>query len=380
MLRKDLAASFIERLAEHIPHNINVMDETGTIIASSDPVRVDTFHESAYRIIQEKLDIIQLRPDAPLPRGTKPGVNLPIHYGGKAIGVVGVTGVPEQVLPLAHAIKTAVETMLDHELYKDRIFMRQDRKNLFLNLILYEKSRDLRAIEEAAKSVDYSQALYRAPVVFVPEDPKDAGDLLQALKKSPLHSKQDVSCVTVESDVLVFKILRSDGGGVFAGYRTQIRQYVESAVEQLQQAGSTLRFAAFAGSRVRSFLDYSPAYEQARWLVGASSHRSAGPNFFDDQVEDYLLSRIPRLELNEVFSRTLELFRSTRNEVLLKTIRALFAEERNLQRAARRLGVHRNTVYHRLQKLKELLGVDLLESPAYGKYFYHLTKFVESGG
>jgi carbohydrate diacid regulator len=381
MLRKDLAASFIERLAKHIPHNINVMDESGTIVASTDRSRVDTFHESAYRIIQDKLDVIQVRSDEPLPKGTKPGVNLPIRYGDKAIGVVGVTGRPEEVLSLAHAVKTAVETMLDHELYKDKIFMRQDKKNLFLNLVLYEKSRDLRAIEEAAKSVDYSQSLFRVPVIFVPGDAQEAAEFLQVLKKSPLHTKQDVSCVTVDNDILVFKVVKSDGRRVLASVRSQVREYVDAVAAELLRAGTSIRFAVYAGSRVRSFLDYSSAYEQARWLVArASLRRSSEPVFFDDQVEDYLLSKIPHLELHEVFSRTLELFRASRNDVLLKTIRALFAEDRNLQRTARRLGIHRNTVYQRLQKLKDLLGIDLLESPAYGRYFYHLVKFVESGG
>ncbi len=58
MLRKDLASRFVERLAANVAYNINVMDASGTIIASTDPARVDTFHESAYRVVTERLGIM----------------------------------------------------------------------------------------------------------------------------------------------------------------------------------------------------------------------------------------------------------------------------------------------------------------------------------
>ena len=380
MLRKNLAAKFVERLAENIKYNINVMDASGTIIASSDPARVDTFHESAYRIITAKLEIIQISPGEPMPKGTRPGVNLPIRSGGEVIGVVGVTGNPDEVLSLTYAIKTSIETMIDYELYKDMIFMRQNRKNLFLNLILYERSRDLRAIQEAAKPVDYSESFDRVPIVFVVEETGSAGEFLEILKNSPAHTKQDISCVTIDQDVLVFKVVKTDGSEVISGFRRQVREYVEAVIAKTRLTRNPSRFSVFAGPRVRGFLNYSPAYEQVRWLIGAVAPAHAKIVFFDDHVEDYLLAKIPRLELHEVFAGTLELFKSARNEQLLNTIRVIFAEDRNLQRAASRLGVHRNTVYQRLQKVKDLLGVDPIESAVYAKYFYLLAKHVDSGG
>jgi carbohydrate diacid regulator len=374
MLRKDLAAKFVERLADNLKYNINVMDASGTIIASSDPARVGTFHESAYRIITGKLDIARIHANEPKPKGTRPGVNLPIHHDGAVIGVVGVTGDPDEVLSLAHAIKTSLETMIDFELYKDHIFMRQNRKNLFLNLVLYERSRELRAIQEAAKSVDYSEACFRAPIIFVFENPASAPAFLELLKHGPFHTKQDISCVTLDQDILVFKSFKTEESEVLSRYRQQVREYVEAA-SKLKGVKALGPFSAYAGPRVRGFLNYSPAYEQARWLIGAAPPPRKALTFFDDHVEDFLISKIPRLELHEVFAETLDCFKSEKHGPLLETLRVIFAEDRNLQRAAARLGVHRNTVYQRLQKAKALLGIDPLEHAAYTKYFYLLAKY-----
>jgi carbohydrate diacid regulator len=43
---------------------------------------------------------------------------------------------------------------------------------------------------------------------------------------------------------------------------------------------------------------------------------------------------------------------------LLKTVKAYFAENLNLTKAAERLHIHRNTLIYRLGKIKDLTGLD----------------------
>ncbi|MCJ7789249.1 MAG: hypothetical protein MUP69_03540, partial [Candidatus Atribacteria bacterium] len=47
--------------------------------------------------------------------GAKPGINLPIEYNNKIIGVVGITGEPNEVTPFGEVIKMTVEMMLQQE-------------------------------------------------------------------------------------------------------------------------------------------------------------------------------------------------------------------------------------------------------------------------
>jgi carbohydrate diacid regulator len=54
MIPKYLAMKFLESLTEKLGYNINIIDEKGIIIASSDKSREGTFHEAAYKLIKEK--------------------------------------------------------------------------------------------------------------------------------------------------------------------------------------------------------------------------------------------------------------------------------------------------------------------------------------
>ena len=64
--------------------------------ASTDPERMDTYHEGAARVIGEHLDELIIQSDDEY-EGTRKGINLPILLDGEIAGVVGITGEREDV-------------------------------------------------------------------------------------------------------------------------------------------------------------------------------------------------------------------------------------------------------------------------------------------
>jgi DNA-binding PucR family transcriptional regulator len=93
-----------------------------------------------------------------------------------------------------------------------------------------------------------------------------------------------------------------------------------------KRSGSLTRY-----SRVALASLASADLEEARWLV----ERELGPLACDD--DDMLR--------------------------LAATLRVYFEEGSSLERAARRLGVHKNTVNNRVRRARELLGPSLDERP-----------------
>ena len=68
--------------------------------------------------------------------GAKPGINLPIEYNNKIIGVVGITGEPNEVIPFGEVIKMTVEMMLQQEfLLKELQLEQQVQENFVHDLI-----------------------------------------------------------------------------------------------------------------------------------------------------------------------------------------------------------------------------------------------------
>ena len=78
------ALSIVQEMKEITGHDINIMDGTGTIFASTDPGRVGQRHEGACQILSQKLPPPD-GPGGPPPRGIRPGVNLP-HPAGRGDG------------------------------------------------------------------------------------------------------------------------------------------------------------------------------------------------------------------------------------------------------------------------------------------------------
>ena len=94
-----LAKKFIERITQYTEYNVNIMDEKGIIIASKNTSRIGTFHEVALQIIQGDKDTI-IVDNENTQFGVKKGVNMAIYYKKRKEGVIGITGNPDEVMPM----------------------------------------------------------------------------------------------------------------------------------------------------------------------------------------------------------------------------------------------------------------------------------------
>ena len=99
MLDRDFAEKFIDRVTRYTDYNVNIMDERGIIIASRDKARIGQYHEVAYRLVTGTEEIVDTT-GMSFPN-VLPGINMVIATGGVREGVVGVTGVPDEVRPVA---------------------------------------------------------------------------------------------------------------------------------------------------------------------------------------------------------------------------------------------------------------------------------------
>lgn len=112
-LSSALAQRIVDALAPAIEENLNLMDASGFIIASRDPSRVGTLHPAA-REAAVRNEMVHVHAETARP-GERPGVNLPLEYRGRVIGVVGVTGPPEKVQALAPVLKLTIGMLFERE-------------------------------------------------------------------------------------------------------------------------------------------------------------------------------------------------------------------------------------------------------------------------
>ena len=131
--------------------------------------------------------------------GVKKGVNMAIYYKKRKEGVIGITGNPDEVMPIALVIKMSVEVMLEHELFKYEKMQRRNLKEQLLNIILYNE--DLQRedwerfmeplqlkLSDITRMMPLGWGLHRAA--------GSEGNNMSAFRNGREHSSQDLICLT----------------------------------------------------------------------------------------------------------------------------------------------------------------------------------------
>ena len=335
MIKPDMAQKLIDQITGYTEYNINIMDGNGVIIASRDPGRIGTYHEAAGRILRSGTDIIEIEDDKMYP-GALPGINMAIKTDGKTEGVLGVTGEPDRIREVAMVIRLAIEAMLKYEREQERLILRRGNKAHFLYL--------LTRVENTG--------------IFDGTDPHKIHAQIRGSRK---HGPQDLSDVIDETHVLVFKAMPVANKARTLSCKPGVLSYLDSAVHWLDREG--VRAVFYVGTMQTAFSQYFDAFRHARWLE-ANAPASDRVVFFQDHTSRFFYDSLPTEELHRVFHQYRIQLRGEDKAQLLATAGALIDANFNLTEAAKILYIHKNTMVYRYNKLKDLLGIDPLQSSA----------------
>ncbi len=109
-INEKISQQIVEELSIITGRNINIMGNSGIIIASTNKDRVGEFHGGAQVVISTGESVYIT--DSTKYEQTKNGINLPIEFRGNIVGVVGITGDVDEVEKYANIIKKVSEIML----------------------------------------------------------------------------------------------------------------------------------------------------------------------------------------------------------------------------------------------------------------------------
>ena len=357
MIDKVFAEKFIERVTKYTEYNVNIMDENGVIIASRDRKRIGQYHEVAHRLIigtEESIDTTGLSFPNVLP-----GINMIIMTGGKREGVVGVTGEPEEVRPVALMVKMAFETMLKYERQQEQQRIRANKKEHFIYLLTQVEHSDPEELRSYAHELGYPEEAVRVPILLR-LNTGDPGEALRLLRGGPLHTRKDFSFALDSRHVLVFKTVETEKREAFSNFRDMVREYL-GALESGRKRELAVA-AVYVGSFQDSYPQYYYGYRHCRWLEQNVKSESAEPVFFYDRFGEYLRSIIPVGELQRVFYVYRSRIPEQKLHSFAETIGALIRTNYNFAKAAEQLYIHKNTLVYRYNNLKAVLGADPLAS------------------
>lgn len=360
MIEPEMARRFIEQVTQYTEYNINIMDESGVIIASRDPKRVGTYHEVADRIIHGTQDMIVITDEKMFP-GVLPGINMAIIHEGRREGVVGVTGDPDKIHDVALITRMAMEAMLKYEKQQEQIRLRRSRKEHFISLLTQSEFASATEIRGIAGQLEYDESRVRVPILCrmyrEASDPPEPEQVLEAMRRSRGHWVQDFSYVMDETHLLVFKTVKVDGRRNMVDYREEIEDYLEDVLKWLKSRD--VRAVFYVGTLQNSFSQYFYAYRHCKWLESHMRH-PGDIVFFTDYVKEYFRTLTPRQELHRIFNVYDSETPDEKKQQFVEMIKALEETNYNLSEAAGKLYIHKNTLVYRYNRMKDYLGVDPL--------------------
>ena len=136
MITKQLAEEIVEQTMIRLNRNFNVMDTNGMILASGETERIERIHEGA-AIVAKTGEVLWItRSNMKEWHGTKPGVNIPIHFKQRLVGVIGITGNPEDLHEIATLVQLTTEMMVHQSLITSRTEWKRKMKELIFEELI----------------------------------------------------------------------------------------------------------------------------------------------------------------------------------------------------------------------------------------------------
>lgn len=343
MLYKELAEKIVSEVRRLLDEDIIVVDINGMIIASTNSIRVGTFHEGALLASQRKEKLIISEEDQAVLKGVKAGINLPIFFQGNVVGVIGITGKPEAISPFGEIIRKMTELLISESYYTEQFDWQSRSVEAFLLDWFYLKEWNERFIDRAhLLNIDLN--INRQ--VMIAEVTQDSAFLHRDVWLSILswHEKGESEVISRWGNNRIIYLLCP---------QKQKTNYSRNKAKRFQQfLTECLKTDVSLGVGLTiSPTEITQSYHQAiRALNACKTNRHL--IFDEDLALDMILDEISQQTKDDFVQRTIEPLLS--DEELVLTLKTLIENHFSLKNTAHTLHIHINTLHYRLKKITEL--------------------------
>lgn len=362
------AQEIVNEISQIVQQNVNMMDENGTIIASTDQNRIGTFHPGAKEIIDQRLAEMYI--DETMESALmRKGLNLPIVFEGQVVGVIGITGEYEQVIKYGQIVKKMTEILLmdaDSE-NKKRITQRVRDRYLDEWVRGSGSKRDRSFVERGMMlGIDITRPR-RIMAVSLDSTCPDAppGELQQQIEAVEMRIRQ--------------YILQNPNNQIFRTTNKMILIVDRKGNEEMRSLAREIcalvpeKYPICLTIGIDSAGDANAimhqAYDKAMKAWKVSLGRKGQIVLYDEINMEIFIEEIPNPLKEEYLHK---IFKGYTLEELCREIRMLeayFACEGSIMQASEKLFIHKNTLQYKLKKLHERTGFDVRQ-PSSTALFY----------
>lgn len=350
-LTSSLAQNIVVRTMKILPYNINVMNANGIILGSGDTSRLNQVHEGALAAISKGKTIEITKEDASQLEGTKPGVNLPFFFQGNIIGVIGITGDPNDVRYYGELVRMTAELILEQTYLLEEIRWDERFREDFVSRLIHGEIDNDYYLYEQANRLEIDLSIPRITIVILVKENKD---IIQMIKGQ--LGKDDLYVISNPYLVILKKITKKGDEWNYDEILSRIDQwcnYQKDYYNLTMKVASGEYYPGVSGLH-QSFID---AVETLQVGMKLYPERNIYP-YQVYKLEVLLRKTIAHQNIENLKKPFQTLVQNDKKGELVKTIVAYIEGNQHVQQVSDQLYIHRNTLQYRLQSIKEVTGKD----------------------
>ena len=367
-------------LAEH-GIQLSVTNTKGTIIASSIEAFCGKFCAPAFRASERKQTVSASSEDSRNASSTAEGVYIPFFHYQTLLGVLALMGDHIRAREFESRVRLSAEAFFEMEFYKEAYWGKLDQRNIFTKILLYcEEDPFPSEVHHITEKFNIDTSIVRLPILFILRHNELSEEkLITEFKKSPVHTAQDIICITRGQNAVIFRALSSDPSEAVSRYRQSVDSYVRHAQELNINGGQP--FICTVGSLQNNILNYHRAFRHTLWVCNncadVTCESTTMTYYFYDFLFEYVHSQTDMDEASMIFNVFAQVLSGREWSAFSKNMEVLLQNNMNISLSAKDLYLHRNTLIHWMNRYKQLFGVDPVNDHTgrefTGQLFYYYT-------
>jgi carbohydrate diacid regulator len=355
-LNKTTAENIIQEMRTVVDYHINIINNNGFIIASTDIRRINNYHEAAFMILNNHYKELIVEFDEQY-EGCKRGVNLPIYFSNEIIGVVGITGKPDEVVKYARIIQKMTEMIL-HEYFD--LWNRNNNEQIKLvfanDLISGNFQSSLFEIEERIQkySLNVKGTFTVALIKYAKNHDPDKNHNLNTARHNivkryiteKLGQRNSIVAFNGEAFIIITNLSLDE-----------ISKEIEYLCQKVKEIHN-VQLLCTIGNMYDSYEDIPKSFNEAISIIQYLGD-AVGVYQFSRSTLDFALSNIPenlkKTLKNQVFSKCNKL----ETQEFIDFIKSYIINNGSLSEMSKKYFIHKNTVQYKIQKIKDKTNYDL---------------------
>lgn len=350
-----LAQQIVNTIKDVCSYDINFINSSGTIIASTNSARIGAFHEIGRKAAVTGTTIEVAESDNFT--GTRQGINMPLYHEDRLLAVIGITGSPEKVRKYAFLAQRITSLLIREQELGQYSRHQADKKQFVISSLLHGDTQNpeylLKCLKEFQIDPDTPKRL-----ILIHTYPAASGQNYTDSVSGSVLSEHQIQNFFKTAGITLYTfrypgdyLAVADNSG-FSALSGTLHNFAKKHADTLDiavgrsvslyQLGLSLTTAETA---LRSLSFHQPSTDN----ICAENYA-----VFDDLTLEIVLSSVSPEDREEFSGKTIRQLSSDEKELL----RTYFSLEMSLADTAEKLFLHKNTLQYKLNHIYKKCGLN----------------------